>query len=332
MRTIAMTICVAWAIALAGCAPAGPDSDDGRLRVFAAVPPLADIVRRVGGPEVAVETLVSPGQSPHAYEPTPQQMAGLARARVFFAIGLPFEDRLLEKALDLNPDLKVVDCRGGLVLRWMEGDADEADHADDHSHAAGEPDPHVWLSPANAARIAATVARTLQSLDPARGQQIQSNLASLQAVLAQTDERLRQALAPLKGREVFVYHPAFGYFLDAYGLRQRPVETGGKEPGPKALANLIEQARAAGVRVVFVQPQFSARSAAAVADAIGGAVVPLDALPDDLVGNFDRMAEALKAGLAPAPATPRAGSPDPARTARAGQARRLTVAAPEAAP
>ena len=75
-----------------------------------------------------------------------------------------------------------------------------------------------------------------------------------------------------------VFHPAWGYFAHAYGLRQVPIELEGKDPKPAELQGLIEHARGSGIRVIFVQPQFSTKSAALVAKAIGGQVVFADPL------------------------------------------------------
>jgi len=96
---------------------------------------------------------------------------------------------------------------------------------------------------------------------------------------------------------MYVFHPAFGYFADAYGLTQVPVEFEGKEPGARQLAGLIDRARADGVRVIFVQPQFSGKSAAVVAAAIGGAVIPINPLSRDYLANLEAMASAVEQGL-----------------------------------
>jgi zinc transport system substrate-binding protein len=104
-------------------------------------------------------------------------------------------------------------------------------------------------------------------------------------------------LGPLKGREILVFHPAFGYFAERYGLTQRAVESEGKEPGPRQLAALIDTARERGVRVVFVQPQFSRSSAEKIAEAIGGAVVPMDPLASDYLANLERMATEVRKAL-----------------------------------
>ncbi|MBD3314523.1 MAG: ABC transporter substrate-binding protein, partial [Chitinivibrionales bacterium] len=102
---------------------------------------------------------------------------------------------------------------------------------------------------------------------------------------------------PLRGRKFFVFHPSFGYFADAYGLKQIAVETGGKEPSARRLANLIDDARQESVKVIFVQPQFSRKAAQAIADAIDGAVVPVDPLAEDYMANLGEIAAKLRAAM-----------------------------------
>ena len=295
-------------VAATADAPSGPRAADAtRIEVFVSIPPQATFVERVGGDRVRVGILVPPGQSPHTFEPTPKQMAQLAGARVFFAVGLPLEKRLLEKARAANPGLRVVDTRQGVPLRHMAADEagphthDEAEPADEHGHdhAAGEPDPHTWLNPRYAKIQAATICRTLQEMDPPRKDTYQKNLEAFQADLDEVDARIAKALAPVKGKELLVFHPAFGYFAEAYGLRQVAVEIEGKEPNARALAALIDRARAGGARVIFVQPQFSPKTAEAVARAIGGAVVPMDALARDYLGNLEEMAAKVLRALQP---------------------------------
>ncbi len=96
---------------------------------------------------------------------------------------------------------------------------------------------------------------------------------------------------------MYVFHPAFGYFADAYGLIQVPIEIEGKEPGARQLSKLIDRAKKDRVKVIFVQPQFSARSAEAVAKAIGGVVVPIDDLGRDYLANLESIAAAIERGL-----------------------------------
>ena len=93
---------------------------------------------------------------------------------------------------------------------------------------------------------------------------------------------------------VYVFHPAFQYFCLSYGLRQEAFEVEGKEPTARQMAKLIGRARQEGVKVVFVQPQFSGKSAGAIAQAIRGRVVTLDPLPGDYPKDMKTLAMAVR--------------------------------------
>jgi zinc transport system substrate-binding protein len=90
-----------------------------------------------------------------------------------------------------------------------------------------------------------------------------------------------------------VFHPAWGYFADTYGLQQISIEVEGKEPGPRSLARLINNARAQGVKTVFVDGRISHKHANTVADAIGGRVVTIDPLAEDYEQNLRQVARIL---------------------------------------
>ena len=97
-------------------------------------------------------------------------------------------------------------------------------------------------------------------------------------------------LAPYRGRSFYVFHPGFGYFADAYGLKQEAVEAGGRSPTPKQLRALIEKAQADGVKTIFVQPQYAPQSAQVVAEAIGGKVVAINGLGKDVIADIEDIA------------------------------------------
>jgi len=263
-------------------------------------------VERVGGERVDVEVLVGPGQSPHAYDLTPKQLEGLSRAKVYFRVGVDFEEALVPRIQRLFKNLNVVDLRAGVPLRTLTAEeltAEEVHEAHGHEPGAesGRPDPHIWLNPLLVKTQARTICDALVKLDPQHSADYRKNLAGFEADLDRVHAEIAKALAPLKGREMFVFHPAFGYFADAYGLKQVPVEIEGKEPTAKELTDLIARAKADHVKVIFVQPQFSRKSAEAIAQAIGGAVVPIDDLARDYLKNLEDIAAKIKAGLEQSP-------------------------------
>jgi zinc transport system substrate-binding protein len=275
-----------------------------KVKAFVSILPVAYFVERVGGPNVEVSVLVGPGQDPHTFDPTPKLMTKLANAQVLFKMGFPFEETLIKKIGSGFKNVEVVDLQQGIKLRAMteeETEAEEAERghgkAEEHGHDAGDMDQHTWLHPQLAKVQAKTIADTLKRIDPSHKDQYEKNLKDLQADLDAIHEQLKKALAPVKGKSFFVFHPAYGYFGDAYGLKQVPVQIGGKEPAARQLARLIELAKEDGVRVIFVQPQFSKKTAEALAKGIGGAVVPLDDLAPDYLKNLQEMAAKLDSAL-----------------------------------
>jgi len=194
--------------------------------------------------------------------------------------------------------LTVVDLRQGITLRRMDeiGEESHEDAGGGQGHHGGA-DPHVWMSPLNAAVMARTISAALSATDPAGQAAYAANCSTLTATLDSLHAQLAAALRPYAGRAFYVFHPSFGYFADTYGLRQVPVEIGGKELSARQLARLIDRARADSARVVFVQPQFSDRSARALAEQMHGTVVAIDALAEDYQGNLSALESAIRAGL-----------------------------------
>lgn len=287
-----------WAVAtwllLLGACGERPESEG--MRVFVSIAPQAYFVEQIAGDLVEVDVLVSPGQSPATYEPSPRQVTRLQRARVYFRIGVPFEDGLVEKIRAMAETLRIVDTREGITLRTMKGHRHHDEGRDGHNER-GAKDPHIWLDPRLVKVQAATIAKALAELDPSHADVFRERLAAFHRRLDAVDARLREALAPLKGRKLLVFHPAYGYFADAYGLEQEPIELEGKRPTARQLVRLIEQARSDKAKVIFVQPQFSAASAEVIAREIGGAVVPMDPLARDYLKNLEDMADKIQAAL-----------------------------------
>ena len=275
------------------------------LRVFVSVLPQQTFVERIGGGHVVVESMVKPGFSPHTYEPTPSQIARLAGADLYVNIGVPFEDAWNARLRAANPEIKMLDAREGISPRALEAhdhdDAEAKSHAHqeiearehDHEPSGAAPDPHIWTSPILVKRMAENIQKMLAELDPSHAGAYRDNLAALSAELDALDRDIRDQLAGLSNRRFMVFHPAWGYFADTYGLEQIPIEKAGKEPGPRSLTALIDQARRESVRVIFVQPHFPRKSAEQVANAIHGRVEVIDPLAPDYFENLRRVARVI---------------------------------------
>jgi zinc transport system substrate-binding protein len=289
------TIYLLAAFLLAGCAEKEPAQTSDRPVVFVSIIPQSGIAKAIAGDRLQIRTLVGEGQSPHAYEPTARQLVRLGQASALLTIGVPFEQHLLRKIEPLYPDLPVIETQDGIALRIMP----HAHHGEACSHDHGEKDPHVWLSPTNLITIARTICTAFEELDPPGAVIYRENLETLTLELKQLDSAIHTRLNSFSGGRIYVFHPSFGYFCDTYSLQQIPVELDGKSPSPRQLVALIDQAKADGVKVIFVQKQFPADSANAMADAIEGSVVPLDPLAEDSIANLRLIADSIAEALEP---------------------------------
>lgn len=284
---------------LAGWTNAQPTAP---LQVFTSVLPLKYFVERVGGQRVAVQVMVGPGRSPATYEPKPKQMAALSRAQLYYRVGVPFESVWMKRIANLNPAMKIVDLRQGLELRPLEQHHHDAE--EDHDEVelkdpeqTEELDPHLWTDPNLVKQMTERIRATLTAADPAGAADYQTGAEAFIRDLDDLDRAIRQQLAKVKERRFLVFHPSWGYFAAAYDLQQIAVEASGKEPGPRALAGIIQQAKDNHISVVFVQQQFSRTTAATIARAIDGRVVAIDPLAEDYLANMRRTADAFARSL-----------------------------------
>jgi zinc transport system substrate-binding protein len=278
--TLLLWFCFSNALAAVGQA--------GRLQVFVSILPQKHFVEQIGGEHVQVTVLVGPGQSPATFEPHPRQMAALTKARLYYRMGVPFEEAWIDRIVEVNPSMAVLDARDGITLRSMEQAGGGGGHV---SH--GRLDPHIWLDPLRVKSMLAHLREQLSQLDPGHQAEFEGNYRRFAAELDTLDREIRHRLSALTARSIMVFHPSWGYFTDRYGLRQVPIEIEGKEPGGRSLARLVDKARAEGISVIFVQPQFSRGRAQVVAEAVGARLLVIDPLAEDYPANLRRVADAI---------------------------------------
>ena len=266
---------------LAGCGRSAPEGAAGTRTLFVSIAPQREAVQRIAGDGWEVRVLVPPGASPETYSPDAATLNRLAAARALFTIAVPMEEPLLPKVRALNARLLLVDGTQDMALEAFAGD--EGDGAD----------PHVWLSPANMAAFADTVGETLAQMDPPQAEAYRQQAAAYRADLEALDARIARRLAPLKGRRVLVYHPAFGYFLRRYGLRQLSIEREGKEPTGGHLAAVLAAARADKAPALFLQPQFNPKPAQTIAREVPCPLVELDPLPQSYLIDIEQLTNTI---------------------------------------
>ena len=250
------------------------------LRVVATIAPFHDWARRVGGDRVEARLLLPAGASPHTFEPTPGEAKEIVRAALLLQNGLGLE-AWAAKLLRGAGGPRVVTLTEGLPrLRAQEEIDPEGGARKDAGGGTETWDPHMWLDPVRARGMVERIAGAFSAADPAGRDAYARRAAAYLRELEALDAEFRAALAPHRGRPVVTYHGAFGYLLDRYDLRLAAViePFPGKEPTPKYLQAVVQTLRRLGQRVVFAEPQLSAKPAQVIAREVGGRVAILDPL------------------------------------------------------
>ena len=244
--------------------------------VIVSIAPFADFVKAVAGDSLKAGIVIPPGKSPHNYEPTPSDIGQLSEADIYFLVGGPFQ---LEKTwtAKIKPNdsskMKLVDCSGNIKII--------------------ENNPHYWLSPANARKVVNLMYEELSAMYPGMRSYFEQNKNSYLSKLKNADSTVSSRLSNLNTRSFMVYHPAWKYFARYYNLKEIGIEIEGKSPRAKKLGELVNFARENDVRAVFVEPQFSHKSAETIAKEIGASVVEINPLPENYIKNLIDVANKL---------------------------------------
>ncbi len=266
------------------------------IPVVVSILPQRYFVEKIGGQLVNVEVMIPPGAEMETYEPRPGQMSALSRAKIYFACGVPFETTWLPKMISVNPKILVIHTDKNIRKRTIEGHPGESEQPQTASarKECGN-DPHTWLSPPLVILQARAIFEALASVDPKDLAYYEANYRQFVSDLAGLDLYLSSLFGTSsKSRSFMVFHPAWGYFADAYGLMQVPVEVEGKEPKARDLDEFIKRARELKVKVIFVEPQYSPKTAQTIADAVGARLVEANDLAPDWERNLRQVAEQIK--------------------------------------
>jgi len=271
------------------------------VKVLTSIKPLQLIAAAIQDGAGQPAVLLPPGASPHHYALRPSDLRQVREATLVYWIGPGLEAFLPAVLKERQGASVAVQELPGLHLRRFgeeHVDAHDDDHGDehdqahghdhgsepeyahDHDHRPGSLDAHLWLSPANARVIATRLAGDLSQADPANAARYAANLQAFETQLAAKDQALRTQLAPLAGKPYFVFHEAFDYFEEAYGLGHRGVFALGADvqPGARHVAAIREELKAAGPTCVFTEPPLQPKIATTLSSGLPVTLVELDPL------------------------------------------------------
>jgi ABC-type Zn uptake system ZnuABC Zn-binding protein ZnuA len=262
------------ALLATGCSPAQQASTraPGPLRVLVTISTFQSFARGVGGDRIAVSSLVPVGASPEDYQPAPADIERLHAADVLIENGIGLES-WLARTIDnaKNPSLDIVTATRGLPVK--------------------DGNPHLWMDPELARGYVRTIRDALDARDPAGKGTYDRNAAAYDAKLRALEREIagRIATIPPDSRSMIVFHNAWQYYDDRFGLRTVGVLelSPGQEPNPQYIAKLIEVAKASRVRAVFAEPEYSPKLVQALAQSAG--IATIESLYDDSIGSDPRV-------------------------------------------
>lgn len=249
---------------------------------------VAGVMQGVGTPHL----LLKGAASPHAYAMAPSDATALQAADLVVRVGEGLETFLQKPLKALPKKTKVLtldDAPGLTLLDIREGDAwGEHDHGHEgHGHEGhdhDEKDMHLWLDPMNGQAIVEAAVDSLAALDPANAARYADNGKAVIARLEALDDDLRQRLAPLRGIPYVVFHDAYQYFEQSYGLGAVGSITLNPDvaPGAKRLRAIRKTLTDSKARCVFREPQFAPKQVATVTEGSTVKTAVLDPLGADL--------------------------------------------------
>lgn len=249
-KIIALIVVLMWGCFLAACTREKPPASAGDLpRVLAVETFLADMAQQVAGERLSVEVLMPIGLDPHAFQPTPADVAKIAQSQVLIVNGSGVEEWLEETLANAGGERLVVEASAGLQPRKPA----ESENVDE------EIDPHFWLDPVLAIHYVENIRDRLIQADPAGKATYTQNAEAYIASLKDLDDWIRGQVEqiPAEQRLLVTNHESFGYFADRYGFKVvgaiLPSVSTGAAPSAEQMAALIEKIRTSGAKAIFLE-------------------------------------------------------------------------------
>lgn len=244
--------------------------------------PEKTFVEAVCGNLAEIITLVPPGNSPANYEPTPSEIEKFSETSIYFSIGVPTEEANILPSAEEISSIKIVKLQDEVNEKYP-----------DRVFESGERDPHIWLSPKRVKVMVETIAREMGKLDEENNDRYGQNAQAYIEKLDQLDEEIQSALAGMENKKFIVFHPAFGYIADDYGLTMYALEKDGKEATPQHLQKMIDLAKKENIKAIFYQEEIDSKQSEAFAEEIGGKTVQLAPLAADYIDNLKKMTKTM---------------------------------------
>ena len=263
-----------------GAAGGGSGAGD-RPKVLAAFYPLEWVTQRVGGPDVELSTLTSPGVEPHDLELTPRQIAEIEQADLIVylkGVQPAVDEAVAEHAADRSFDVATAVTTLPAAEADPHGHEEEGGGHGEEGHEDVGYDPHLWLDPSRFAAVATKLGDRLAEAGAAHADGFRSRAAATAKELTDLDKEMSDGLANCARRTVVTSHAAFGYLADRYKLKQVGISgiDPESEPSPARLAEVAKVAKAEKVTTIFTEELVNPKVAEVLATEVGAKTAVLN--------------------------------------------------------
>ncbi|QXM05086.1 metal ABC transporter solute-binding protein, Zn/Mn family [Crassaminicella indica] len=254
-----------------------------KLTVAVSIVPEKTFVKSVGGDLIEVVTMIPPGNSPENYAPSPKELEMLSKASVYFSIGVPTEKaNIIPKLSSISEDIDIVPL-----------DEEVSKVYKDREFSPGKRDPHIWLSPKRVKLMIKVIEDKLCEIDPKNKDIYIKNAEEYIKKIEQLDVKIKKSIEDLPKKGFLVYHPAFGYFADDYGLKMVAIEKDGKEATIEDIKRIIDYAKKENIKTIFYQAEIDSKQSRVIAEEIDGEAKEVAPLAPNYIENMENIAKAF---------------------------------------
>jgi zinc transport system substrate-binding protein len=286
MRKLVLLLAIV--IIFGSCNSKKTQNEEPMKFITVSILPQKTFVEKIAGDDFVVNVLIPPGTSPAAYTLLPSQLEEISKSAIWFRIGyIGFEHSWKDKIAQANTKMKVVDLSEGLDLI-----AQGTEQHGDHVHPVGV-DPHIWLSPILVKEMAKRILDEVSELNPKESLKYKTNYLEFVKEIDQLNIEIANKLKPFEGRKIVVFHPSLSYFARDYGLLQYSLESGGKEPTPQRMRELIDLSKKENIKVMYIQGELDRDHARVFAEEVGGEIIQVRPLDPAWAENLMEMADII---------------------------------------
>ena len=231
------------------------------LEVAATIFPVYSIAEQIAGDNITVNLLIQPGESPHTFTPSVSTKQITERVKRVYVVDENF-DKAVINIIDSKSKTLAVNTNVNLLKYEDEHDDDKHKDDDHDEHAHGEYNPHYWLSPNAAIKIARNIADDMKTLDPNNASDYEENYGVFEKSVTDLYAKLKADITSVSDVAFITMHDAWAYFNEAFetNLVGSFEPSGAESPSPKYLAELQEKVDEKNAVAIFSEPQLSLSS------------------------------------------------------------------------